>query len=252
MKEGKARVFIPGSMVKGQRDNVNKIPLTKSREMPRFRLRAKQFIITYSQVNNGHDESNFDTSLQETPIDYIEYAEQALGHISNALLARERHEDGGIHYHMFLGFSEAATIRSPTELDYLGKHPNIKSVRSSPGTVWDYVGKDGDIVFQRGDRPGMGTDSTNQREHKRTRDDAFNEALSATTKEEFLAKLRILAPRDYVVCHGNIRAYSEWAYAPVVPEYRGPNFVYLDTNIRERNRILAWRAANVGELNGRR
>ena len=219
--------------------------------MPRFRLRAKGFIVTYSQVNNGDNESNFDTSLQETPIDYIEYAEQALGHISNALLARELHEDGGVHYHMFLGFSETTTIRSCDQLDYLGKHPNIRSIRSKPGTVWDYVGKDGHIVFQRGDRPGMGDDSTNQLQHKRTRDDAFNEALAAPSKEDFFNKLRELAPRDYVVCHGNIRAYAEWAYAPVVPGYTGPQYS-LTSGHDGNDRLLAWKHANLGELNGRR
>lgn len=218
-----------------------------------FRVRAKTFIITYPQVNNGDDQHEFDSDLQETPGNYREFAESRLGDICCARFGREHHEDGGIHYHMFIGLSEATTIRSPDWLDYLGKHPNIKSVRYTPGTVWDYVGKEGDICYEFGERPGMGNDSGDNRQLKRTRDDAFREALSSTSKEEFLEKLKEMAPRDYVVCHGNIRAYAEWAYSPEQPGYEPPAYSWLDVNVRERNQLLVWADENLRTpLSGRR
>lgn len=213
-----------------------------------FRIKAKQIFLTYSQVNNV-----FDNKLCETPEHYREFAEQTLGRLLCARIGRELHQDGGIHYHMFLGFSEAATINSSSIMDYEGQHPNIKSVRRDPGKVWDYAGKDGDIKLQYGELGDMGVGEGRGTSTKRGRDELYSEALDEPTKDGFLSKIRALAPRDYVVCHGNIRAYADWAYRPELPEYGSPTFNFSNGVEELRDTLLAWSNGNINStLSGRR
>ena len=59
----------------------------------------------------------------------------------------------GHHFHAYLGFESAVRIRSASRLDFGQHHPNIQSVRTGHRRTWDYVGKDGDIVYEIGDPP---------------------------------------------------------------------------------------------------
>ena len=63
------------------------------------------------------------------------------------------HQDGGHHFHAYLAFESAVRIRSASRLDFGQHHPNIQSVRTGHRRTWDYVGKDGDIVYEIGDPP---------------------------------------------------------------------------------------------------
>ena len=76
-----------------------------------------------------------------------------LGTPTRYRLARESHQDGGHHFHAYLGFESAVRIRSASRLDFGQHHPNIQSVRTGHRRTWDYVGKDGDIVYEIGDPP---------------------------------------------------------------------------------------------------
>ena len=59
--------------------------------------------------------------------------------------------------------SSAVRIRSASRLDFGQHHPNIQSVRTGHRRTWDYVGKDGDIVYEIGDPPDQLVDRVGAR-----------------------------------------------------------------------------------------
>lgn len=181
--------------------------------MPRVRYRAKNFFLTYSQVND-------DTSSA-----FLSRASAHFDHVADAVrtpvlyrLAREPHQDGGTHFHVFVGFDKRTEISPLSILDFGGSHPNVESVPRHPEKCWDYAGKGGDIIYECGSRPGNSGTSCNGR------DSIFESALSAETKDDFYSTLRSGAPRDFVLYSRAITEYAERAYAPVKPEYVSPSF----------------------------
>ena len=71
-------------------------------------------------------------------------------------------------------------IRSASRLDFGQHHPNIQSVRTGHRRTWDYVGKDGDIVYEIGDPPDpIGGPSGGRG------DSVWSEAVRAESEEEF-------------------------------------------------------------------
>ena len=77
--------------------------------------------------------------------------------------------------------SRALCIRSASRLDFGQHHPNIQSVRTGHRRTWDYVGKDGDIVYEIGDPP----DPNWWTEWGRG-DSVWSEAVRAESEEEFI------------------------------------------------------------------
>ena len=111
-------------------------------------INSKTLFLTYSQVNqDGIDR------FVSTPSDHFDFVSSSLGTPTRYRLARESHQDGGHHFHAYLGFESAVRIRSASRLDFGQHHPNIQSVRTGHRRTWDYVGKDGDIVYEIGDPP---------------------------------------------------------------------------------------------------
>jgi len=69
-------------------------------------------------------------------------------------LGRERHADGGVHYHTLchkVGGKRIDSV-SPRFLDVRcdGRvfHPNLQIVYRTPERAWDYVGKEGDVCVE--------------------------------------------------------------------------------------------------------
>ena len=115
-----------------------------------FRLRCKRILLTYSQV--GPD---FDTQSAVRLF-------SRLG--ARGVLAREQHRDGGIHYHAFILFDTTHHTRNAAEFDVGGAHPNIKAIRWTPQRAYDYVRKDGDIIWNNLDESDLdGSQSTSGR-----------------------------------------------------------------------------------------
>ena len=90
-------------------------------------------------VSTPSDHFDFVSSSSETPTDTDLHANHTkmgdiiftLTSVSRALCAFDR----------------------PPGLDFGQHHPNIQSVRTGHRRTWDYVGKDGDIVYEIGDPP---------------------------------------------------------------------------------------------------
>lgn len=84
--------------------------------MPRFRCRARNFIITFPQVAENV-QPRFDNGTT-----FLERVTADFGNPLCCRLGRERHADGGVHYHVYLGFDKIVSINSATAFDYFGAH----------------------------------------------------------------------------------------------------------------------------------
>ena len=113
-------------------------------------------------------------------------------------------------------------IRSASRLDFGQHHPNIQSVRTGHRRTWDYVGKDGDIVYEIGDPPDpiggpSGAAAT-----------LYGlEAVRAESEEEFYSILRDGAPRYYILYHRQLEQYAAKFYGVRPQPYESPTFTDL-------------------------
>nr|WIW72185.1 MAG: replicase protein [Cressdnaviricota sp.] len=200
-----------------ERDNISQVSLYlhTSRErllkMPRrFQVRARNLIITFPQVPE-HLQHEFDAG---TP--FLERVTANFGNPLCCRLGRERHSDGGIHYHIYLGFDKIVTVNSATAFDYFGAHGNIKSIRRTPHKVFDYVGKDGDIRLEHGEPPADARSCDGDNSNK------WADIISCDTKESFLSAVRQQAPRDWLLSNQRIIEYANFYYPDEKPEYEAP------------------------------
>ena len=179
--------------------------------MTRFRSRAKGFILTYPQCSE-----DVQSQFVANGGDFPELVECSLEAPKCCRIGRERHQDGGVHFHVYLGFESPVVVNSPTLFDYFGAHGNIKPVRTTPRRAWEYVGKDGDIIYEFGEPPseGGGADSGSS--------SRWTDIVACDSKESFLAAVRCNAPRDWVLSLDRILQYAEYAYPTPVTIYESP------------------------------
>ena len=142
-------------------------------------FKFKAALLTYSQVDN------------DTAAAFLSPKEAHFNHVASALrppvvyrLGRELHEDGGTHFHVFVSFDQRVSFRNERTLDFYSSHPNIKPIPRTPHLAFDYAGKDDDVIYEYGDRPGESGASSSGRER------IYGDALSAETKEGFLDIVR--------------------------------------------------------------
>lgn len=202
-----------------------------------FRLQAKTFILTYSQVDN-------EDAFVRTPTDHFDHCTSLLGPLDVYRLGRELHQDGGTHFHAYVSASTKCTTRNARLFDYAGYHPNVRPVRKTPWTSWDYVGKGDDVIHEHGARPGR------DRAADSGRDSVWARAVAATDKEEFLRLLREEAPREYVLYNAAIERYVEKQFTPQPPAYEGPGFRTDD--VEPVGRLNEWLRQSGIAGNGRR
>nr|QXN75627.1 MAG: replication associated protein [Genomoviridae sp.] len=190
-----------------------------------FVCQAKQILLTYSQTNDA-----FNEELRQRANAHYDFVAQALRPPVLYRLARERHNDGGLHFHCFIAWDAACPIRSQSRLDYNGSHPNIKPIRGNPKRAWEYTGKDGDIVFQHGELD----DDLN--DNRSTNDSVWSAAVRAETKDKFFEIVRECAPRYYVLYSAQLEYYAAKNYTDPKEDYTGPAFTDLS-----RDRFEQWR-----------
>jgi Geminivirus Rep catalytic domain len=146
--------------------------------------------------------------------------------VSNAggtcVIAREKHKDGGTHYHAFLHFNKKRfQTRSFHYFDTQGHHPNIAVIRYTPWKSYDYTIKDGDVVFNNCERP---TEQGNSTKRPRLHME-WQTVMSSQTEHEFLQNMRDLLPGYLITNYNNICSYMNDHYRPEeVPVYEGPTF----------------------------
>lgn len=158
--------------------------------MPEFRLNTKNVFLTYPQVDFTRDELL--VFLRTFDCTYL-------------LVARERHVDGGLHYHCCLSFQRKINIRDSTKFDFRGYHPNIQSSRRITDVI-RYCKKEGDFT-EEGVPPV-----------KRS----WREIADSTTKDEFFTTVKEVSPRDYVLSYDRLHQFAEALESNkenYVPEY---------------------------------
>lgn len=185
--------------------------------MPPFQLRGKTLFLTYSQITDDGQRHFF-----ESPNGHYDFICDTLGTPSTYRLARERHEDGGIHAHCYISFPRPIRLQSERRLDFGFSHPNIQPVRRGLRTTWEYTGKDGDVIFEHGDPPEeSGPRSTSQH-------DIWTEIISQSSETDFYETCRRLAPKYYVLYRAQLERYCVSAYHQSGPTYSSPRISLQD------------------------
>ena len=176
-----------------------------------WRWSGKYLLLTYAQTPEDFDENN---------IMYLARSKKASYHIS-----REKHQDGGTHYHALFCFPTRFQTRNTKQFDVSGHHPNWTSIRYSPGKAYDYVEKDGDIVASNMERPKSDTLSK-----ENANSVVYETIASSKTKDEFMEAMLQHAPRDLITAFGNVMKYVESAYSSekVEQELIHPKFTLSD------------------------
>lgn len=163
---------------------------------------AKYILLTYAQADNV-DPWNILATLTE------------LG--AECIIGRERHVDGGIHYHVFCDFGRQFSTRNGSAFDVDGKHPNIEKVNRTPWHSFDYATKDGDIVCGGAERPPeRDVSQPNQSQ------ESWAEVVNAASRHEFFLLLEQRFPRYLVCSYPSIAKYADWKYREVPLDYHHP------------------------------
>lgn len=144
--------------------------------MPK-QLSAKTYLLTYSQ-------SSFDF---ENDLHSYQQHLSNLGTVSYSCVCREKHADGGDHWHVLVDF-DSKLRATPRCFDWKGVHPNIAAVgrtRADYDRAWKYVRKDGDF-----------RESGTRRYAKFS---VWTQVATATTRDAALQIVREQQPRDYII-----------------------------------------------------
>lgn len=188
-----------------------------------FRLRAKRVLLTYSQTG---------------PLFNHLGIAQLIGRLGGrGVVSRERHRDGGIHFHALVLFPTAFHTRDVTTFDVEGTHPNIKPIRWTPQKAYDYVQKDGDIIFNNLD--------PNDLEHTgKNSGSAWADIIASPDKTAFYEAVRSLDPRALVCSFTSIEKYAEWAYREEQSEYQSPTS-WSECDVADFPELQGWYVENV-------
>lgn len=101
-------------------------------------MSSQKFLLTYSQINLAtFDEAELGAYLTNL----------CDGNIQQVLVARERHQNGGHHIHVYLDVGKVISVTNCRFFDYSARHCNIRKVWRTPEKVVSYVRKDGNIVY---------------------------------------------------------------------------------------------------------
>ena len=118
------------------RDVIDGGKFKKYIKAPKFltpmRFQGTHFGLTYSQANGLLSSTIVERLKKEKNLRYY-------------CISQEKHQDGGIHYHVHLEYSRRKDVKNETYFDIDGKHPSIEVVKHP--TSWNtYCKKDGDFI----------------------------------------------------------------------------------------------------------
>jgi Geminivirus Rep catalytic domain/RNA helicase len=113
---------------------------TSSEEKKKFRLNTTRILLTYAQVPASWSKENLARFIREKLVS---------SGVKALCIGKERHKDGGIHYHAAVEVTKKMDITNARHFDFQTFHPNVRSVRRGQknwlGTV-EYCQKDGDYL----------------------------------------------------------------------------------------------------------
>lgn len=181
---------------------------TPSEPESNFRVDRKKFGLTYSQAGG--------TLTKEIILDEL----IAKGGNCDYIVAQERHQDGGIHFHCYIKYETKLESRNARIFDILGIHPNI--CKGSVTRGWaDYVAKDGDYItnfYKPSD---------------------YHHALSLETPDQAIAYLWAKKPRDMLLHGDNIeRGVRKRLKVDRSVSYYGPYAFQLDWDYQCQSLII--------------
>lgn len=137
---------------------------------------------------------------------------------AECIIGRERHEDGGIHLHVFVDFGRRFRSRRTDVFDVDGFHPNVSPSRGTPDEGYDYAIKDGEVVCGGLGKP----DPITRRAGDSKTDTKWAEITSATCREEFWSLCHELDPKSTACNFNSLQKYAEWKFAEVPAVYESP------------------------------
>lgn len=148
---------------------------------------------------------------------------------AECIIARELHEDLGLHLHVFVDFGRKFRSRKTDIFDVDGRHPNINPSRGTPEKGYDYTIKDGDVVAGGLERPqrATGTGKTF---------DLWSQIAGAEDRNEFWHLCEELDPKSLCCSFGQLQKYADWRFAEDPPVYEHPtgfDFVGGDVDGRD-------------------
>lgn len=182
-----------------------------------FRWQGRNLFLTYSQTNH-HD------ATKENLLAFI----TGLGRSKPVfvLVGRERHRDGGTHFHVFLHYERRFSFTNERKFDWLGYHPNI-STANNPTACVAYCSKDEDTITS-GDLPDF--DAAGGRE---SRNELWGRLLDeATSPGDFLQRVREAAPYDFATKYQQLEAMASVVFKrrePFQSDYCAEDFTLPDT-----------------------
>lgn len=168
------------------------------------RWQGKYFFLTYSQVDN-------DTTHQQL-IDFLRGVSSKCFRF--CLVGRERHADGGTHFHVFLDWGRRVSFTSETRFDFNNYHPNVQVCRD-PAATLQYCEKDGDTVSE-GQRPDF-TETERESRHQ-----LWGRLLDeSSSANDFMSKVRVADPYTFATRYQALDSMSRAVFRTREP-YTSP------------------------------
>lgn len=185
---------------------------------------ARYLLLTYSQAGPDFNYTEIETLFSTLHAD--------------CRIGRERHADGGIHYHVFVDFGRKYSTRRTSIFDIQGRHPNIKKVGRTPWCAYDYVEKEGDVVGGSATRPAE-TNPGGSDESKKS----WEEIANADDADHYWELLRALQPRALCTNFGNLQKYADWKWRKTTPAYQhNEDFEF---NMEGHSNVVEWKETNI-------
>jgi len=135
---------------------------------------------------------------------------------AECIVAREAHQDGGAHLHVFVDFGRKRRFRDARKFDVLGCHPNVSSSRGTPGDGYDYVCKEGDIVAGGLERPSTRGHTVDKH------DSQWSALMDIDNRDDFFEALRTHFPKVLITNFTQVCKYADWRYEVKLVEYQSP------------------------------
>lgn len=194
--------------------------------MPSYDFHARYALLTYAQCGD------LDPWAVSNHFGQLE---------AECIVARETHEDGGIHLHVFVDFGRKRRFRDARKFDVLDHHPNIEQSRGNPGAGYDYACKEGDILAGGLERPsdsGRGMDNHH---------DQWTHLVGIEDRDEFFDAIRTLYPKSLITQFTQIQKYADWRFAIRPVEYKPPSCTFSYEGLEELNQ---WREKFIDHATG--